>query len=429
MTSPSPTPTQLTINPLLQPDIIDQVLSHCASPQWVQSISCLPVPSDCVWFATAARTCQAWLQPALRRLYHTVNLDAYNERYRYILSPDIIARIGHRVRTLVVCDYSELAEQTCAYGLLSAAIGHFTHLTSLILALGITGSATSAEDNPRMSAILSCPSLPYLTSLSIWSQYDCSGFPPPMLLKACTNLRRLKYSPPKYLNLAYHALPDRLEVATPEKLETLLIHNGYIHGALAPLFTCRAPLVVLKLSGLTLRIADYSLVDQLIRTSSRSLRAVSLHNIYCVEEPLDGNGPGRLLLRALLPCKSLRFLDLGTPVFAISADLHVIKLLASLPIEFLSLRPVHALSSNETDELMDRLRLLPSLLAITFYYRYKELGLITSKFKNSPVILEASPFNSMDWPPPFEDLLPRTQELFRYRPYRASAFSVRVYTH
>jgi hypothetical protein len=136
------------------------------------------------WFAAAARTCKTWLDPALRRLYHTVNLDARNEGF--IPSVDIVARIGHRVRTLIVDDYGTPEDSG-----LNAAFHNFTNLTSLMVVVW-TKRRVCAEDNPRLSVILSCPSLPNLVTLDIWSRHSSSL---PTLLGITRNLRRLKITP------------------------------------------------------------------------------------------------------------------------------------------------------------------------------------------------------------------------------------------
>jgi hypothetical protein len=96
---------------LLQYDIIYEVLSHCVGPYdanplaiHLVPIPCrgrfkrfpLRVPIEAAWFATGARTCKAWLDPALRYLYRTLFLR------RVQVPTDIIERIGHRVRNLCI---------------------------------------------------------------------------------------------------------------------------------------------------------------------------------------------------------------------------------------------------------------------------------------------------------------------------------------
>jgi hypothetical protein len=184
------------------------------------------------------------------------------------------------------------------------------------------------------------------------------------------------------------------------------------------LFACRT-LVSLKL--FQLQNTDYSLIDQLIRASSQSLRVISLHSLETVRGHGQASG-GRLLLHALLSCTSLRFLQIGSPLVSFPGKPRkLFKLLSPIPIEILSLDT--RLSLAQSIELISILPLLPSLLAINFNHVCPYGALIT-KFENLPVAFEGPGFlGSADWPPPFEDLSPRTQELYRYsRRYRASSF-------
>jgi hypothetical protein len=357
---------------------------------------CGVVPGDSAWLATAARTCKAWLEPALRHLYRTIFLDACDlteEDELFIVTADMVARIGYRVRNLCLGDERELSEDTCR---LISAFCHFIHLAI---------AQPRAQEDPHMSAILSCPSLPNLTDLEVQFLTSPPTFPPPTILKACRNLRRLRFNP-------ISGLPDQpLEVAAPEKLEDLTIYRGYMHKALAPLFTCCTRLVALNLC--LLRRIDYGLVDRVIRASSQSLRAFSLYTFDDSIDDSDDTNGGRLVLRALPTCTSLRFLQLGRPMVGCMELRKVFELLAPLPIEFLSV--MSPLPSS--DELIDSLLLLPSVLAIHAYYRNEDLQLIRSKLKD--VEFEAYPsISGGDWPRPFHRLAPRIQEIFRYRSYR-----------
>jgi hypothetical protein len=406
-------------HPLLQYDIVDLVLAHCADPSFntVRFDWFSPVPYGSEWFAGAARTCKAWLDPAQRRLYHTVRLDAHNERGLFILSVDIVARIGHRVRTLVLDGYGA---EDCG---LNGAFHHFTHLTSLIL-WKINGRVR-AEDDKRLFALLSCPSLPNLANLTISSSWYSRSLP--ILLGTTKNLRQLVYfylpnSDDDYADVEDddedvdddHSLPDHsLETTALEKLENLSIFGGYRDEALSPLLACRTPLAALTLSEITLRYTDYSLVDRLIRASSRSLCAISLHELSCDNRRRDADG-GWLLLRALASCTSVRFLQLSSPVLDATkiGYRELFELLAPLPIEFLSLFSV---TSAELDDLIDSLSLLPSLLAI--HSNHKDPYEVIKKFDHLPVAFEYY-LGTTIWPPPFENLSWRARELFRYRPYR-----------
>jgi hypothetical protein len=101
---------------LLQYDIVDQVLSHCVPPVCAHEMN--PpgldvqtpvglVPKESVWLATAALTCKAWYEPALRHLYVTVHVatDGQNGIHGIhgIRVPlGLFRRIGSMVRTLTV---------------------------------------------------------------------------------------------------------------------------------------------------------------------------------------------------------------------------------------------------------------------------------------------------------------------------------------
>jgi hypothetical protein len=290
-------------HPLLQHNIVELVLAYCESdiPSSLRyTISNRIVPNGSLWFAAVAQTCKTWLDPALRRLYHTVNLDARYERGGLMLSVDIVARIGHWIRTLVVKDYVPPAMDSG----LNAAFHHFTSLTSLILRQA-TERPTTAEDNPRMSAILSGLSFPYLANLDISSYHSSSLL---TLLGTIRNLRRLRFTLPP--GNPDHSLPDHsLGVTALDKLEDLEIHTDYCgyREALAPTLTfllaCHPPLIALKLSWLQLLDTDYSLVTRLIRASSQSLRAISF--VHLRRKASDTVTTGEPLLHALASCTSV----------------------------------------------------------------------------------------------------------------------------
>jgi hypothetical protein len=176
------------------------VLEHCAAPPSgvVYEKGSHPVPLERAWFATAARTRKTWLEPALRQLYRTINLDSWANGQCFVVSPDIVARIGDRVRTLNIDQYSNLPDDT-------SALAPFTHLTTLSLNLRLS-VRDSPEDN-RLIAVCSCPSFPNLTDLLVW-YHPLSGFPLSTIFKACRNLRRLRCNLPVAHPLASDPLPS-----------------------------------------------------------------------------------------------------------------------------------------------------------------------------------------------------------------------------
>jgi hypothetical protein len=105
-----------------------------------------------------------------------------------------------------------------------------------------------------------------------------------------------------------------------------------------------------SLKRVRLQNPDYSLIDQLIRASSQSLRAISLHSLETVVGHGQASG-GRLSLHALLLCTSLRFLQIGTPLVSfLTEPRKLFQLLSPLPIEILSLRtPALQLPSDENE--------------------------------------------------------------------------------
>jgi hypothetical protein len=326
--------------------------------------------------ATAARTCKAWLGPALRHLYRAIDLDAYDmtlKDRRYILSADIVARIGHGVRNLALSDGSGLSGD--AYGL-DAALVHFAHLTLLSVNAGT--AQTGAEENPRISAILSCPSLPNLANLDVFFGTSRPAFPFSTVLKACRNLRRLRFNP------TYNLSDHPLELDAPERLEDLTIYQGHMHETLAPIFAWCTHLTTLNLH--LLRGTDYGLVEQIIRGSSQSLQSISLCDFDGEESDGEADG-GRLLLRAL-PCTSVRFLQLGWPIVGSIQLRQLFGYLASLPVEFLSLlSPI-----SSWDGLIDCLPLLPSALAINvaFFRRRTPVHQIEMRLRG----IRSPPLNS-----------------------------------
>jgi hypothetical protein len=97
---------------LLQHDILLQVLLSCvpdpsdaisstAPGLSVTSSKPLRVPGGVSWLASAARTCKAWLEPALHYLYRILYL-------HQIRIPTPLERVAPRVRTLVIeLDFQE----------------------------------------------------------------------------------------------------------------------------------------------------------------------------------------------------------------------------------------------------------------------------------------------------------------------------------
>jgi hypothetical protein len=199
--------------------------------------------------------------------------------------------------------------------------------------------------------------------------------------------------------------------SAPEKLEYLTLYDGCMHRALAPLFASCTQLVVLHLSKL--QDTDYNLVERVIRASSQSLRSISMYDL--AGENSHGDAVGRRLLQAVSSCTLVRFLQLGSPVLGNTNFRKHFELLARLPIEFLGVRSLVQFS----DELIDSLSLFPKLLAINLYHLSEDSQLVRSKFDSLPVVFEHI-LAELHWPPLFEELSPRAQELFRDRPYRTS---------
>jgi hypothetical protein len=232
---------------LLQHDIVDQVLSYCsakfdANPFALNDIGYMPasdwaepeeqfptqVPSEAAWLATAARTCKAWLEPALRHLYRTIYL------CRVRVPTDTIERIGHRVRTLVINinpSNSEESEEP------NVPFNHFTDLTTLFVVR--SDHRHTCFDSLLSDLIISCPSLPNLSNLILW-------FPAwpivPQVLKPCKNLRRFRIVHERFERYLSDSDDGAVVRLGKFKLEELVLEETYVGRALAPLLN--APLVL-----------------------------------------------------------------------------------------------------------------------------------------------------------------------------------------
>jgi hypothetical protein len=302
---------------LLQYDIVDPVLSYCLIAPYDPDRQPLEIESDgarhlvsvkAAWLATAARTCKAWHEPALRHLSRTLTFRDYPDP----IPAHVIVGMGHGVRTLVI----NVRRQT-----IQPAIGfnHYTRLTTL----AIFGKDYSWPSWGLSSMIRStCPSLPNLTNLFLQTPWSVVV----EFLCICRNLRRLGIDDHEIID------PTSMPVAQLEKLEELSIFAVAIGRPLVPLLA--TPLVTLNIAQPDVEwpYVDLRVLCEAIETSSRTLRAVSLSYRLRAHSQPDA---GPALAKALASCKSLRFLQLGFAVIdsCRMEEPDLMALLAPLPID------------------------------------------------------------------------------------------------
>jgi hypothetical protein len=399
---------------LRQHDIVNQVLWYCAAPCDANSLTMLDtfpptntpfVPHESAWLATAARTCKAWLEPALRHLYHTIYLRTTGRAKIQAAPLDRFHHIGHLVRSLVISVHA-----STPYGT-KLRTNHFKNLTSL------TTLVVSESKKPELDLladdIRACPSLPKLVNLhlSTPNKHAYLG-----LLEICKNLRRLR------LDGRYMDEPSEV-VARPERLEEFVVeYYGYLDSTLAALFTATT-LVTLNVNGPRNGPSeiDYRLLGRAIEASSRTLRAVSIY----YDQPINYHDTewvvkSRALARALTLCTSLRFLRLGFPILARVPLRELLGLLRTLPIELLSFPGYPTWLYRDLDVEI----FFPRLLAVMVesnpdYYSTRDMKM--SRLAKFSVLMEFYTETDLMWPPTYQTLSPEAQAIFMHRPYRAAS--------
>jgi hypothetical protein len=394
-------------HPLLQHDIANQVLSYCVAPpcddETLRSRSDRShVPSGSAWLAKAARTCKAWLEPALRYLYRTLTLNlGYSPSDSIIcrVPLDLLERVGPRVRTLVIDISTRLPDNR------QNPFRHFTNLATLIVD-PLHPSAEASSIASLLPYISSCPSLPNLVKVFIWS-----GERPVILemLQACESLRQFGFHGLPLTDCRHHD-DYHSQAIVPVGLEALVIVSGcHLDRPLAPLYAATG-LVSLDISG-WINDIDYRLIRQAIRASSHTLRTISVIG-RC--DPPAAELEGLRLAKAISSCLSVRFLKIGYPITSSTTVVHdIFELLAHLPIEFLALEGIFS------DGLIDSLHLLhPNLLVLAIDGHNKDIARrIKSEFGH--LVLEFCTAGM--WPPLYHKLTPKARAVFKHRPYRAAS--------
>jgi hypothetical protein len=429
MSRPSPMP-------LLQYDILDQVLSYCVPPPCTYEALRLDaadyfspiVPKESVWLAGAARTCQAWLEPALRHLCLVIHLNIAvkcpSSNVFHALPLDVLQRIGHRVRSLVLTVEMNKRVPRVPSKPSANPFKHFTKLATLIILERPDHDYSNCCPN-LLPHIRLCPSLSKLTNLFIWSSER------EILLElfgTCKSLRRLGFN---IRSRSGHCSDSYYNFVVPESLEELTIFFSGSRGNRRP-----APLSLSYWQSDNpadvKNTHNYSLFHQAINASAGSLQALSLFDLPSeCEQEINDEIPNRIRLQARLLvqpvalCKSLRFLRLsGYIVFGITPVRDVFELLAPLPIEFLSLGWKSALSflpeSNTVESIPDRLAeclpLLPNLLVIMLDLPMDRIRRVQSTVGRLAVVERQRPDDNA-WPPFYDTLSPEAQAAFKHRPY------------
>jgi hypothetical protein len=169
---------------LRQHHIVDQILWYCVAPDaedpltTIVNLTSYPArdnngqprrllaPAESAWLAGAARTGRAWLEPAVRYLCHTVYLRAYHIRR------PILERIGHLVRTLVIHIDHRIESQKRPV----IAFDQFTRVSTLIVVNHPYVSGARHFQTVMSDAMMSCPSIPNLTSLVLVAPEDTLMF-------------------------------------------------------------------------------------------------------------------------------------------------------------------------------------------------------------------------------------------------------------
>jgi hypothetical protein len=404
---------------LSQHNIVDRVLSYCVLPydlnplaipmEGVPDNAFVRVPRGAVWLAKAARTCKAWLEPALQHHYRTLYL------HRVRIPTDIFERVGHLVRALVIhiAPFSEPDEPNIDLNLL-------TNLSTLLI-------VDPRDDLPHYDSLLrhvrlSWTSLPNLSGFLLWFPSNWN-----VLLdffENCENLTRLALD----TWVVSDAPIDALRLARPEKLEELVIFGHCTDTVLMPLYESTR-LVTLNIQG-AVHCADYRALCQGIEASSRSLRSL------CLQIALLGHAyretskrDTQALANALASCTSLRFLRLGIidevvlidQKFGTMSLQDLFQVLAPLPIELLCLfggSPSIAVSYSP--QLVEAIQLLPNLSVLMI----QELSVnatrrLQSRFKN---LVFDKLHDTRRWPPLFHTLKPEAQAKFQHHPYRVALF-------
>jgi hypothetical protein len=420
---PSPTapPVPNSTPVLLRRDIVERVLWHCVDPVLDAYYPLIPiyvpttsvpiyirVPSGASWFAKAARTCKAWLEPALRHLYYTVYL------HRVQVPKDVFEPIARMIRTLVIhmSPYGDVVEPRIPFRLVN-------RLSTLIVVGPTLYHPLPQQFDGLVHQIRSCPSLANLTRLVLRFSSWHPSFAD--LLKPCKNLQRLTFEVPSRLEDGPHEFVAKI----PERLQEMTILGYCIDDMLATL-GASTHLVVLNMRGSLDGIQwSYRLICQIIKASCRSLRAIGLEVSHLGRENRSSlERQGQSLAKALGSCQSLRFLRLGVLdlIFGCLPLRQLFLYLARLPIRVLSLNDV---STHCTLPLQ-----LPD-----FLYRFRDLAVFIYSHPDRDVILRLQEklrrlvfedyTNDPVWPPIYHKLSPAARAVLDGQPYRASSFSLR----
>jgi hypothetical protein len=386
------------------------------------------VPRDAAtWLAGVARTCKAWHGPALRHLYGIIQISlsvdcGHQGLLRHTVPLGLLGRIGPRASTLSL-DIRQIRHSgTGDFNISGYPFTSFMNLMTLIM---FTPPPWYFPGRPLHDfiPIHSCPSLPNLVNLFMWT-FDDNQKILLFLLSTCTNLRRLGFNiwPSKLKFEAYSRGGFKLpEPVLPKRLEELTIN--FAKESLESLFVPRLEADSKTRMDIE-RTEDYRLVNRIIKASSGSLRSISLRSVYDSVwhySPVE-NGARRLeaqrLLEALNPCRSLRFLRLdGYPIYGSLSLRDLFELLAPLPIEFLSLNgPPLGTMHYHIDTLPSCLFLLPNLRVIMLNLHPKHINRLQAKARH--VVVEQQGPGDNTWPPFYNTLSRKAQAVLKRRPYR-----------
>jgi hypothetical protein len=407
--------------PLLRHDILLRVLSYCVysispkfstEPEKLYTHVALRVPREASWFATVARTCKAWVEPALQHLYHTLHV------HQLRIPSFVLVRMGHRVRTLVI----ELGPSKTQLKP-NIPFDLFTGLSNLIV-FGPSHPLMVQYFAALIRHIRPSPVLQNLARLDLLLPMPLEGWMPLVaLLKACTDLRRF------YCIIDdQHGGPTQAEafgLVRPERLEEFRLSGETSMDSVLASFYSSTQLVTLDVWAL-IRSMDYRPFCRAIEASSHSLRAICLY-VPSILMNVDQRLAGQTLANALASCTSLRFLRLGELFLMFgSMTLHdLFERLAPLPIEMLSFND-NSHESTVVIELYDSLHLLPNLSVVLFRRNIDQdsprhalaIRRLQSRFPN--LVIENLE-DVMVWPPPYHTLSPEARAIFEFRPYRATS--------
>jgi hypothetical protein len=416
---------------LLKHDILDRVLWYCVPDPpddtpatlfthpdiLLTSFKCLRVPAELSWLAGAARTCKAWLEPALQHLYHTLFL------HQIRIPTPLLERVAHRVRTLVIeLGFQETKKDS------NIPLDLFTGLSKLVI-IGPRSRFITEHFDTLIRHIRPSPVLQNIVQLTLLFPLVLVLDWNPLvdLLTACTNLRRLRCL---FDDDDHPGPPEALRVARPDILEAFtLVGDACTDTVLASLYAS-TQLVTLNIVG-TLEGIDYRLFCQAIKASSRSLRSLCIYTSFIQ----NLNQAGQALANALSSCTSLRFLRIGglygiygSPYRLFSDDMdlrELFELLAPLPIEMISFED-ELPDSTLVSLLSDNLHLLSPSLSVVMIVHLVEPDAAchtdaTRRLKSKfPSLVIKTVEDTGMWPPRYHDLSPEIRAIFQFRPYRTS---------